>query len=69
MRLRVRSKSGFAAAGRADESGDFVGGDAQADVEESLLGAVEKIDLVDVHAHRQRRGGFAIASIAPFQSV
>ena len=56
-------QSGFAAAGRADESGDFVGGDAEVDVEESLLGAVEKIDLVDAHAHRQRRGGLAIGRL------
>ena len=46
---------GLPAAGRADQRGDFVGGDAQVDVEQGLLGAVIKIDLVDVHAHRELR--------------
>ena len=38
-------EGGLAAAGRPDERGDAVGGNSQTDVEKSLLGAVEKIDL------------------------
>src|SRR5579871_1334844 len=53
-------QSRLAATGRTDEGGDFVGGDAEADVEERLLGAIEKIDFIDAHAHRHRRGGLAI---------
>ena len=53
MRLRVRSKSGFAAAGGTDQGGDFVDGDTQADVKERLLGAVKEVDLGNAHAHWQ----------------
>ena len=49
----------FPAAGRTDQSGDFAYGDTQADVEKSLLGAVEEVHVVDAHAHRQRGCGFA----------
>ena len=51
---------GLAASRWADKGGDFVGGDIEIDVEERLLGAVVEIDFVNVHAHRQGRGGFAL---------
>src|ERR1700759_3975452 len=56
-------QSGFAAAGRADESGDFVRGDAEADVEESLLCAVEKVALIAAHAHGQGSDVLAIGRL------
>ncbi len=52
-------ESGFAAAGRADERGDFVCGDAQVDIEEGLLAAVPEIDLGDGHSHIRRGRSFA----------
>ena len=44
-------KSGFAAAGRANERGDLVDGDAHADIEEGLLAAIKEIKLGNGHAH------------------
>src|SRR5437016_3242991 len=47
-------KSGFAAAGRADERGDLVDGDAHADIEKGLLAAIKEIKLGNGHAHGER---------------
>ena len=52
-------ESGFAAAGRADESSDSFVGDAQVDVEENLLGAIEEIEFGDGHAHGEAGKTFA----------
>src|SRR5271165_2504288 len=57
--VECAQESGFTAAGRTDESGDFAGGDAEIDVEKSLFGAVPEIDFGDGHAHLRRCRSFA----------
>src|SRR5260370_29547973 len=38
-------EGGLAATGRTNERGDFIGGDAHADIEEGLLGAIKEIQF------------------------
>src|SRR5437588_4831395 len=58
-------KSGLSAAGGADESGDLIRGNPQADVKERLLAAIEEIDLGNGHAHGEGRRRFAGRSVGP----
>src|SRR5690349_1974393 len=58
-------KRGLPATGRTDQGGNVIRGDAQADVEERLLGAVEKIDLGNGHAHGEGRRGLAGRGVGP----
>src|SRR5256886_17275328 len=43
--IQGAKQSGLATAGGTNERGDLVGGDAHADIEESLLAAIKEIDL------------------------